>query len=242
MLDHAVGRYLLRHEVPCDATVTDEANRDKAMVIVETRPGFWLPYVIANAVEVLGYNLYVFGTSAVLDLVDRHVRGDFTRVRLPEERMNTRQYSELLLSPVFWERIREEHILIFQADCLLLRPPPTRDAFVYDFIGPLCGDLGENTFVINGGLSLRRKSGMLRAIDLLGTDDKQSPEDVAFTRTMRAHADRFCMPSLRRCYEFAIESLGDVRTAIGIHGTDKYYANAGQVLEEFARGRSAESR
>ena len=28
---------------------------------------------------------------------------------------------------------------------------------------------------------------------------------------------------MNSCYKFGIETLGDIDTAIGIHGTDKYY-------------------
>ena len=31
------------------------------------------------------------------------------------------------------------------------------------------------------------------------------------------------MPSIRECNDFAIESVGNVLTAKGVHGTDKYY-------------------
>ena len=41
------------------------------------------------------------------------------------------------------------------------------------------------------------------------------------------------LPSLKECDEFAIESFGDYTKAIGIHGTDKYYAKPKFYKEVF---------
>ena len=48
-------------------------------------------------------------------------------------------------------------------------------------------------------------------------------EDVYFTNLIRENYPK-SLPSLKECDEFAIESFGDYTKAIGIHGTDKYYA------------------
>lgn len=230
MLEAAVGDFLLKYALPYEHVSRDST---KAMVIVETRPAFWLPYVIANASHVLGYELYVFGSRPVLDLVASSISGRYKTVLLADQRLTTQQYSQLLFSKPFWELIEQENILVFQCDCVLLRSV-AEEAFGFDFIGPMCGEASEQRFIVNGGLSLRTKSGMLRALKHVTQEDElRNPEDVVFTRIMRDHPDEFKLPTLTDCYKFAIESLGDVRSAIGIHGTDKYYTDTAQVLREF---------
>jgi hypothetical protein len=41
---------------------------------------------------------------------------------------------------------------------------------------------------------------------------------------MRIFSSEFALPSIQDCHDFAIETIGNPNMAIGIHGTDKYYA------------------
>lgn len=202
---------------------TWDPDRDKAMVIVETRPTLWLPRVIHNAIQMIGWNLYVFGTQDVLDLVQGTVVGDYKTVVLPNP-LTVQDYSALMMQAMFWLNMAEEHVLVFQSDCVFLRPIPEA-MLVWDYIGAICGQADEQTFIMNGGLSLRRRSAMVRAIDLLTEADKQQPEDVAFTHVMRRHKTLFHIPFMRQCFDFAIETIGNPKTCVGIHGTDKGYAD-----------------
>jgi hypothetical protein len=152
-----------------------------------------------------------------------HAVTGHTRVTLDCAKMTSAQYSHLLMSADFWNVVCEEHVLVFQADSVVVRPVPDA-ALRWDYIGAVCGELHPDRFVMNGGLSLRRRSAMLRAIALLADSDRDAPEDVAFCRAMRAAGATFALPSMAECDAFAIESQGDPRTAIGMHGTDKYYA------------------
>lgn len=197
------------------------------MVIVETRPTRDLLRVISEAVTANpGWGLYVFGPSKVHDFLDFSKVTGYTRVVLGCESMDTHEYSKLLLSNKFWDLIREEHVLVFQTDCVIVRGvPPSFLAF--DYVGALCGLLAPDAFIMNGGLSLRRRSAMLRAaaaVEGLGLSDE--PEDVAFCRAMR-RLGGFTIPSMAECDAFAIESQGDPATAIGAHGIDKGYAPPG---------------
>ena len=166
--------------------------------------------------------MYVYGSPAVHAMLDGAVTGH-TRVTLDCATMTSAQYSHLLMSDDFWAVIREEHVLVFQTDSAIVRPVPDA-ALRWDYIGALCGELHPDRFVMNGGLSLRRRSAMLRAIALLTDGDRDAPEDVAFCRVMRAAGANFALPSMAECDAFAVESQGDPSTAIGLHGTDKYYA------------------
>lgn len=224
-MDALVGSFLIKATLPFTASLSTE---NKALVIAETRPLFFLPHVVSTAVRTHpGWHLYVFGTPAVHALLDSQCNNyaDVTRVTLGTgARMSSREYSHLLLSERMWTVIREEHVLVFQADCVLVRGTPAK-MLEYDFVGAVCGRMHPQHFVMNGGLSLRRRSAMLRAIDLIRTRHPEmldEPEDVALCRVMRQYD--FKLPTMEECNEFAIESVGDPRTAVGLHGTDKYYA------------------
>ena len=229
-MDSQVGTYLLR-TTRLPITVGSSRGSNKALVIVETRPSFFLPHVVASAVATHpGWHLYVFGTPLVHALLQSHFKEyeNVTRVTLDAgARMTTTQYSHLLMSPGFWSVIKEEHILVFQADCVLVRQTPDR-LLGYDFVGAVCGTVKEGEFCMNGGLSLRRRTSSLRAAKLIHSTHPhllEEPEDIAFCKVMRAHPGMFAMPSMQTCNLFAIESMGDPDRAVGMHGTDKYYAS-----------------
>lgn len=232
-MDALVGTHLLAHaRLP---VVLDKPMGNKALAIVETRPSFFLPHVVASAVRTHpGWRLYVFGTPEVHALLNSACANyeQATRVTLESAHMSPHEYSQLLVSEAFWSVISEEHILLFQADCVLVRPTPP-DMLVYDYVGAVCGTLHPDRFVMNGGLSVRRRSAMLRALSLMTAESKRKPEDVAFCETMRA-AGTFCLPSMEACNAFAIESMGDPDRAVGMHGTDKYYAPRGLVARLLA--------
>lgn len=225
-MDFSVGSYLVaRHTLPFELRAPD--REAKALLIVETRPSFFLPYVVASAAATHpGWHLYVFGSPAVHALLAKTCANydRATRVTLGAHAMSTSQYSHLLLSPRVWSLVREEHVLVFQTDCVLVRPTPDH-LLQYDYVGAVCGTLDSN-FVMNGGLSLRRRSAMQRAVQLMREqrpDLLDEPEDVAFCKLMRSAGD-FELPSMHECNMFAIESLGNAETAVGLHGTDKAYA------------------
>lgn len=84
-------------------------------------------------------------------------------------------YSKLLMSRKFWEQFETEHILIFQHDSRLLRTG-IEEFLKYDYIG---ASWNFEPYVGNGGLSLRKKSAMLKVIDNYD-DHKFLPEDMYF--------------------------------------------------------------
>lgn len=226
-MDFRVGSFLLRQPLPF--SISAEQKPGRALAIVESRPSFFLPHVVASAVRTHpGWRLYVFGTPAVHSLLASACKNYelATRVELRDaEDMRVKDYSRLLMSPSFWDAIREEHVLVFQADCVLVRPTPA-PFLGYDYVGAVCGLLDPARFVMNGGLSLRRTEAMRRAVGLLRGEYAhllEEPEDVAFCAVMRA-AGGFRLPTMEECDAFAIESRGDPDAVVGMHGTDKYYA------------------
>jgi hypothetical protein len=161
-----------------------------------------------------------------------HFLGDtwnLTRI-IPEGPFGPKELNGLLLSPAFWEERDEEHILIFQRDTVCLQPldPKFLD---YDMIGAPCGQIGRDgrgeilTFDMNGGLSLRRRSAMLKALSHTPVPDGM-PEDVYFTRVLRklCHTLDARMPDLETAGAFALENERFYKgLPFGVHGTDKHY-------------------
>jgi hypothetical protein len=225
----AIGAHLVNtysqseHLVP-----TLNTAGDTALVIVECRPSFWLPLVIRNALHTQkNVRLYVFGTKEVLEFVAGTVGGEFTGVEIPCL-SGPQEYSLLLLNEGFWNAIQEDVVILFQTDCLFLRPYPGKDSF--DFVGAVCGPVKDDEFIINGGFSVRRVAAMLDVLPKMTEEEKNMPEDMAFTRAMR-RLGGYVLPTVEQSNAFAIETIGNPDTAIAIHGTDKYYCDTDLLMK-----------
>lgn len=239
VMHHLAGAHLLRHAPLPFAVHAADAPADGALLLVETRPSFFLPHVVASAARTHPrWRLYVVATPAVHALLSKHCTNyhDVTRVDIHVGSLSTEEFSRLMLSRALWDLVREEHVLVFQSDCVLVRGTPP--AFLeFDYVGPVCGSLDARRFVMNGGLSLRRTKAMRRAVDLLRArhpDLMAQPEDAALCEAMRREGD-FRLPTLDQCNAFGIETVGDPDTAVGVHGVDKYYA-PDDLLARLLRG------
>jgi len=222
-LDPAVASYLGARLSKLPMRCAPSRNAPAALAIVETRPLPHLPLVIATAIETHPtWPLYVFAPASVHAFLEPCIL-QYTRVTLDATTMTVDDYSALLLSADFWRTFREPYVLLFQSDCVLVRPTPSR-FFAFDNIGAVCGLLHPDHFIMNGGLSLRCVDAVLRALELMPVTPKIQPEDIVMCNTMRAHAEKFRVPTMQDCDEFAIESQGDPTCVIGLHGTDKHYA------------------
>lgn len=219
----AVGEFLVSSYTTPE-TVHDP-SRKLALVLVENRPSFWLKYVVSNALKFNpDANLYLWGNTGVFEILDKEVRGTYVKQNLPMGFRTASDFSQLLLSPTFWKTFQESHVLIFQLDCVFVRPLRP-EHFAWDYIGAVCGSVHDPVY--NGGLSLRKRDAMLLAIELMDPDVLALAEDIAFSRTMRAYPTLFALPPLEQACEFALESFGDIRRVVGAHGTDKAYCPRG---------------
>jgi hypothetical protein len=228
----SIKRYL--DTIPLPFELRTPLVPNKALLIVDTRPSAHLARAVASAVRThQGWHLYVIGSHDVHAYLDTQCKNYnlATRATLDVGSMGVDEYSRLMLSPQLWQLVREEHILVFQSDCVLVRPTPP-ECLRYDFMGAVCGEVHPERFVMNGGLSLRRRSAMVRATHLLTHSQSGLPEDVAFCQVMRSQPG-FRLPSMHTCMRFSIESMGDPASVIGIHGTDKGYAPPELVAEVF---------
>jgi hypothetical protein len=206
-------------------------SNTRAAVIVESRPLFFLPMVLRNAMYFLGpsWNLHVLCGEMSEPFVQRALQGWNVHVFKVRglHRMTSDQYSALLTSRPFWDLMPEERILVLQSDCIL--SSANVEAFLqYDFVGAPAGRFDEQ-FIINGGLSLRSRRKMLECI--ARAPFAGEPEDVFFTRTLRAMGAT--LPDFATACRFAVESIY-TEHPVGVHGTDKCYHSV-EVAEKITR-------
>ncbi|MGH7178691.1 MAG: DUF5672 family protein, partial [Tepidisphaeraceae bacterium] len=145
-------------------------------------------------------------------------------------RLTVSAYSALLCSRQFWELFREEKLLLFQSDSLLCGHN-VLDFIGFDFVGAPAQRFDE-TFVINGGLSLRTRRKMLECIDQRGARPADQAEDVFFTDVMRTSVPAV-LPDFEKACRFAVETVYRGHP-VGVHGTDKCY-HSPEVAEQIVR-------
>lgn len=226
MIQKDVGNYLLREYGSMECYHSNKKENTKVAVLVETRDSYFLPLVIKNFCSILGedWNFHLFINSKVQQYLSIELpHFQYRMTPLYEDRIRPEQYSFLLRQRRFWEEIPEENILIFQTDCLMLRPiPPWAEE--YDMIGAPCGMISDNRCTYNGGFSLRKRTAMLE-VTLVDEEQNQKetrPEDVFFTEELWKQ-QIYTLPSVHTAFQFATESVYSTH-CIGIHGTDKYYS------------------
>jgi hypothetical protein len=165
------------------------SKADKAAVIVEPRDTpvlydllVWMKYILLPH----GWQIIVYsGTNNTEKL--REIKG-ITIKNMGKQNLTVNEYNDMCLSHDFWNKMPFENILIFQIDSVLLDGDLT-EFLKYDYVGsPWNKDnvhlqhqftqltcLNKNSIGMsskkqtkditgNGGLSLRRKSGMIRAL------------------------------------------------------------------------------
>jgi len=227
MIDTNVANFFIKNHSTCRAH-TNLSSNERVFVLVETRCAFWLPFVIRNFINVLGasWNVHLFlARDVAVSLKEEfgHCTFDVTVI---QDKLTVPEYSALLEQSPFWSTIREEHVLIGQLDTVLLRPIP-EDFFKYAYVGAPCGDISGDQFILNGGLSLRRRSVMLDITSQL-PGNGQDPEDIYFTRILRAM--KAPLPGLTEAIQFCAESIiAPDNSPCGVHGTHKYWIPTAQM-------------
>ena len=205
-------------------------DRKNALLITETRPSLNLILVIKNALSIFkNHNLIVVGSTWVFKLIEKFIGNEFHKININKIKISIKEYSNLLTDKDFWSKIKEENIMVIQSDCLILRDYDFEN-FKYGMIGPVSLSKYENSFVMNGGFSLRKKDLMMELCNK--SKEINVNEDIYFSNLIRSNYPEL-MPSKQECNNFAIESWGNPYTAIGIHGTDKYYCSPELFIEVF---------
>ena len=207
-------------------------NSKNLMLIIETRLSLNLILVIKNAIEKLPhFNLMIMSTKPVIDFLKNEFGNIPYTAVINKSKINLEEYSELLRSQLLWKSIKEDRVLVFQSDALILRNILEDEFTDLSMLGAVCVNFeDENKFVMNGGFSLRDKKLMKELCNNKIITSKI--EDIFFTEQIRKFYPEL-MPSMKECNDFAIESTGNKLKVKGIHGTDKYYYSHKNFKELF---------
>ncbi|KAJ3158529.1 hypothetical protein HDU86_002754 [Geranomyces michiganensis] len=178
-----------------------------------TLPDDW-PFMFMHSAEVAP----VIQRSAA---IKRYIKSKkLTLLQLPPEiRLQSGpDVSEFLTRKSTWQRLPEtaEHIFFFQLDAMICsNSDQTPDDFLrFDWIGapwPHIPKLRGG----NGGLSMRRKSRLLRCLDKQQWTPGSQPEDVWFSECLNSFPDAV-MPTFEEGMQFAVEGR-DSDHYLGIH-------------------------
>ena len=222
MIDYFFGSYLMKFN---NIHIDYKSNNDNklAVAIVATKTSFWLPLIIKNALsKIKNCNFYFFGTSDTIFFIKNNLKLNINYIEINDIK-NISNYNKILLDNKFWNKFNEEYILIIQPDCIILRDVVKSD-FEFDYIGAICGHFNECNFIINGGLSIRKKTVMIEICKNLNNDEKNGTiaEDIIYTEKIRNN-NSYKFPTWKDCMNFSIESIGNLNNVLGVHGTDKYY-------------------
>ena len=203
-------------------TYQQKDNCKNLMLITETRLSYSLILVIKNALDILSnFNLMIISTKETINFLEKIFGKIPNTIEINKNKINLKEYSKILMDQNIWKKINEDRILIFQSDTVILRGIKDAEFPKLSMLGPVCVNLeNEKKFMINGGFSLRDKGLMMELCNnkIINSD----VEDIFYTEQIRYHYPEL-MPSIGECNDFAIESVGNVLTAKGVHGTDKYY-------------------
>jgi len=197
-------------------------NGDRVAVIVEPRQHNDLITILKDYMYFLNipstnpsWKLQIFhGSNNEKWLKDKLSRWNHvTYTNLGVNNLTVPQYSKLLKSSDFWNQIDGEHVLIFQTDSLMLRHGIEK-FMDYDYIGAPWKVSKEHTLVVgNGGLSLRKKSAMLRVIRDF-PDDTSHPEDLYFCKHLLESGAN--LPPKNIACAFSVETIYH-ESPLGVH-------------------------
>ena len=232
---------------------------NKVAVIVETREHKALPFVLNNVMSILpdNWGLQIFHGSNNLEYVKKVTDTELlngkeiTYTDLKIDSISADDSSlEIMLTEDFWNKVVGETVLYFECDTMLC---PNSEYKVeefehFDFIGGYWGnqlEMLDNDYskVMNGGLSLRKKSYMLDIIknELQPYLDRGGNpcEDYFVTDRIRNK------PKVKDVLRFSIDNgymypLND-KAPFGLHkpwgenpkkGHGKYYEDIKRVCEQ----------
>jgi len=231
----------------------------KVAVIVETREHKALPFVLNNVMSILpdNWGLQIFHGSNNLEYVKKVTDTELlngkeiTYTDLKIDSITADDSSlEIMLTEDFWNKVVGETVLYFECDTMLCPNSEYKveDFEHFDFIGGYWGnqlEMLDNDYskVMNGGLSLRKKSFMLDIIkhELQPYLDRGGNpcEDYFVTDRIRNK------PKVKDVLRFSIDNgymypLND-KAPFGLHkpwgenpkkGHGKYYEDIKRVCEQ----------
>lgn len=188
-------------------------------IIIEPREHRALEFVLNNFLENLSeqWNFIIFHGNKNINFINNlfnttlvDYKNKVKLINLKVDNLTITDYNNLLVSKDFYNYIPTEVFLIFQTDTLICNDYKDliNDFTNYDYSG---APWKEN-IVGNGGLSLRRKSKMLKIIE--NCQYKNEPEDVYFSKG----CDNIIInkPDIKDAEKFSVEAIySDV--SFGVH-------------------------
>lgn len=154
-------------------------------VIVEPRNTILLIHVIDNVLDKIpNITIHLFHGENNEKMIRDYIITNNYNIKLTninKKDLTVREYSDLLTSLNFWEQINGETILIFQIDSWICNYNENfiKECSKYGFVGAPCRKVDIPWQ--NGGLSLRKKSLMIKAIKDYKLNESKWPEDRFFT-------------------------------------------------------------
>jgi hypothetical protein len=157
-------------------------------VMVEPRLHEYLKPVIENMIRNTDIPILIFHSKDneefLKNTFSSFINNKILLTKLRQTNLTIKQYNMLLTSKSFWDKINGENILIFQTDSCLCRHINTFDFtpyLDYGFVGAPC-KLEYPIPWQNGGISIRKKSLMLKS---LNQEPNDMNEDKFFTVVKR---------------------------------------------------------
>jgi hypothetical protein len=175
-----------------DGPTANISSSNKVAVIIETRASGGIIPLVLHFATVLGPDWPVliytptenFGSFSTSHSLVRFIKAGRVVVRPLADGIYFPSWdsvSEFLTQKWMWEDLAPaEHIFIFQGDSIICANSvrSVEDFFEWDLIGaPIDPKYGVG---YNGGLSLRKRSSMLRVLDTFNWHDATGPEDQWF--------------------------------------------------------------
>lgn len=205
-----------------------------ALVIIDGRDHPLMDVILKNHRRYLGpyWMFYLIGPKRMTRIWQKYAGKLVTVVELPEYLDNLSDYptgyNQVLLSEFLWkDTIECENVLVSQTDALLLRHG-IGDFFYYDYVGsPIYSEthptrywrimnaFNPNTVGGNGGLSFRKKSAMVRALENCAIPSYGIPEDAWFVACTLLLNGTLPHPTIAN--RFSVGTKCDVDVPLGTH-------------------------
>ena len=203
-------------------------------IIIEPREHKALEFVLNNFWENLD-NRWAFiilhgkdNKEFVTNIVNKSDNANRTQlVNIGVSNLSISQYSELFYNPLLYNYIPTETFLVFQTDSIILKKNRNKvyDFMRYDYVGapwPHNWALLGKMSVGNGGLSLRKKSKMLKLLELkdkikhpISMYGKYMAEDQFFNGYYFPN-EYISKPTFEQAKNFSIEAVFS-DTPFGVH-------------------------
>ena len=167
-----------------DITINNNIQNDKVAVIVEPRNHKYLIPVIKQVMSNFDntWNLRIFGSDMNETYVNENIKGNYEFINMGiNDLISPAAYSLLLQSKHFWNKIKEEHIIIFQTDSFIInnnyeiptKYPYLGARYTMELNGKPVNQNGptKSNDAMCGGFSYHRKSAMIDCINNVTYDD-----------------------------------------------------------------------